>query len=140
MRTPGPVRGSTRRGRREHTTLVPGRRRWRSQLAVGRSEEHPAAEGDVLLFRACCSWLRSFRVGAQTTKRSNCFLWTGQPATRLMNRRSIFNEKEAVRAHTGDEEGASTSSCPGATQVAPRIARDISNPSCARPRTTMASS
>ena len=49
-----------------------------------------------------------------------------------MNRRSIFNEKEAVRAHTGDEEGASTSSCPGATQVVPRTARDIPDPSCAR--------
>ena len=31
--------------------------------------------------RACCSWLRFFRGGAQTTRTgSGCFLWTGQPA------------------------------------------------------------
>ena len=35
-------------------------------------------------------------------------------------------------AYTGDEEGASTSSCLGATQVAPRTARNIPDPSCAR--------
>ena len=37
---------------------------------------------------------------------------------------------EAV-AH-GDEEDGSTSSRPGATQVVPRTARDIPDPSCAR--------
>ena len=54
-------------------------------------------------------------------------------AARLVNRRSIFNEKEAVEgsAH-GGRGGASTSSCVGATQVVPRTAKDIPDPSCAR--------
>ena len=122
MRTSGPMCGSTRRSRREH------------------QRRDPVA--DVYPFRACCSWLRFFRGGAQTTRTgSNCFLWMGQPdsrgrtlcATRLMNLRSIFDEKEAVEAGAhGRREGASTSSCPGAAHLVPRTARDIPNPSCAR--------
>ena len=82
----------------------------------------PAADGDVFPFRACCSWLRFFRGGAQTTR-------TGAAV------RSSSKRKRWRRAHTGDEEGASTSSCPGATQVVPRTARDIPDFSCARART-----
>ena len=43
----------------------------------------PAAEGDLFPFRACCSFLRFFRGGAQTTKTgSDCFLRMGQPDSR----------------------------------------------------------
>ena len=56
-------------------------------------------------------------------------------ATRLMNLvRSSWKRKRWRWAHTEDEEGASASSSPGATQVAPRTARDIPDPSCARAR------
>ena len=69
-------------------------------------QEKLAAEADVFPSRACCSWFRFFRGGAQTTRTgSSCFLWTGQPdprdrtlwSTRLMNLRSIFTEKEAAK-------------------------------------------
>ena len=56
-------------------TSVPGRRRWRGEIAVGHSET-------CSHLKACCSWLRFLRGGAQTRTGSNCFLWTGQPDSR----------------------------------------------------------
>ena len=74
MRTPGLVRGSTRRGRREHQR--------RFQVVVNSLSDAPRRRRDVFPFRVCC-WLRFFRGVAQTTRTgSNCFLWTGQPDPR----------------------------------------------------------
>ena len=87
MRTPGAVRGSTRRGRREHQ-----RRFQVVVVAEGNSlsdspRRRPAADGDVFPFRACC-WLRFFRGSAQMTRTgSDCFLWMG--ATRLTGRNLV---------------------------------------------------
>ena len=57
-------------------TSVPGRPRWRGQLAVGRSEEEtrrPSPVQGVLL-------LRFFRGGVQTMRTgSDCFSWVEQP-------------------------------------------------------------
>ena len=94
---PGAVRGSTNVGSRSSSLA----RSTRCRTLRGGD---PAA--DVFPFRACGSWLRFFRGGDQTTRtRSNCFLWIGQPdsrgrtlcATRLMNRRSIFNVDGTTR-------------------------------------------
>ena len=60
-----PVRSQARRGRREHQrrfqVVVVGELGVVGELAVGRSEEETRRpRGDVIPFRACCSWFRFF--------------------------------------------------------------------------------
>ena len=70
---PGAVAGSTNVGSRSSSLA-------RSTRCRTLRERDPAA--DVFPFRACCSWLRILRKGAQTTRTgSNCFFVDG--ATRL---------------------------------------------------------
>ena len=100
---PGAVAGSNQ-------PPVPGRR-WQSQLAVGRSEEHPAAEGDVLPVQGVFAPGCSFRGGAQTTRDREQLLFmdgTTRPP-RLMKPPFDLQRKGSGGggAHTGDEEGGS---------------------------------
>ena len=125
-----PVRGSTRRGRREHQrrfqVVVVGEVNSLSEAPRRR----PAAEGDVFPLRACCSWLRFFRGGAQTTRTgSNCFLWMGQPNSRGPKTVSHppheppFDLQRKGSGGRGRTRG--TRRARPATHVVPRTARDI---------------
>ena len=129
MRTPGPVRGSTRRGRREH------QRRFQV-VVVGKVNSLPDAprrrpcggrvpvQGVLLLVA-----LLPRRRQDDEDREQLLFVKMGQPDSRDRHPvshpldeppffRSSTKRKRWRRAHAGDEEGASTSSCPWAVTVA----------------------
>ena len=119
MRTPG-ARPRQHPARPQGApTSVPGRRRCRGQLAVGRSEEETRRPMATCSRSGRVAWLRFLRGGAQTTRTgSNCFLWMG--ATRHTGRNLVSHsphEPPFDLQRKGSGGGGRTRGT--ATQVAP---------------------